>query len=58
MALVNREARSIAKAWFRQQKCFDIRLRQGQDPMLVHPMDPATGALYVDSRRFDGSPPI
>jgi hypothetical protein len=29
MAFVNREAHSIARAWFRQQKRFTVRLRQG-----------------------------
>jgi hypothetical protein len=52
MAFTNREAHGIALSWFRQQKRFTLRLRQGQDPMLVRPLDPATDALYVDPSQW------
>lgn len=52
VAFVNREAHRIALAWYRGQRRFTIRLRRGQDPVLVRSLDPATDALYVDPSQW------
>lgn len=52
MAFVNREAHGVARAWFRQQKRFTLRLRQSRAPVLVRPLDPATDALYVSPHQW------
>ena len=53
LIFVNREARSIALAWVREQG-IEIRTREGrQRPVFVRPFDPKADALYITPEQWD-----
>ena len=53
LVFVNREARSIALAWVREQG-IEIRPREdGQHPVFVRPFDPSCDALYIALDKWD-----